>query len=98
MKIFWIIVLFYSSIWGLSFKQKIILKTVKNVALQYPDKKGRTFENTAMAICMTETSGGKVRFGDKQLLRKGIKKASYGIMQVRLATARQVQNHLIFVI
>jgi soluble lytic murein transglycosylase-like protein len=39
---------------------------------------------------MTETSGGKVRFGDKQLLKKGIKKASYGIMQVRLGTARFV--------
>jgi len=76
--------------YALDFKQKLILKMVKNVALHYPDNKGRTFEDTAMAICMTETSGGKLNFGDKQLLKKGIKKASYGIMQVRLGTARFV--------
>ncbi|HHD77682.1 MAG TPA: hypothetical protein ENK97_02745, partial [Campylobacteraceae bacterium] len=43
-----------------------------------------------MAICLAETSGGKVKWGDKQLLRRGIKQASYGIMQVRLQTARFV--------
>ncbi|MCH9813286.1 MAG: hypothetical protein K0U47_05010 [Epsilonproteobacteria bacterium] len=75
---------------ALDFKQKLILKTVKNVASHYPDKRGHTFEKTAMAICLTETSGGKLNFGDKQLLKKGIKKASYGIMQVRLGTARFV--------
>ena len=75
---------------ALNFKQKLILKTVKNVASHYPDNKGQTFEDTAMAICMTETSGGKLNFGDAQLLKKGIKKASYGIMQVRLGTARFV--------
>ncbi len=75
---------------ALDFKQKLILKTVKNVASHYPDNKGQTFEDTAMAICMTETSGGKLNFGDAQLLKKGIKKASYGIMQVRLGTARFV--------
>ncbi len=84
------LMLFITSSYGLNFKQKLILKTVKNVALNYPDKNGRTFEDTAMAICMTETSGGKVNFGDKQLLKRGIKKGSYGIMQVRLATARLV--------
>lgn len=75
---------------GLDFRQILTLKTVKNVALQYPNRKGQTLEETAMAICLAETSGGKVQWGDKQLLRKGIKKASYGIMQVRLATARFV--------
>ncbi len=75
---------------GLDFRQILTLKTVKNVALRYPNKKGQTLEDTAMAICLAETSGGKVKWGDKQLLRKGIKKASYGIMQVRLATARFV--------
>jgi len=82
--------LVFCQLHALNFKQKLILKTVKNVALHYPDKRGRTFEDTAMAICMTETSGGKLNFGDKQLLKKGIKKASYGIMQVRLGTARAV--------
>lgn len=75
---------------GLDFRQILTLKTVKNVALQYPTKKGETLEETAMAICLAETNGGKVKWGDKQLLRRGIKKASYGIMQVRLATARFV--------
>ena len=75
---------------GLDFRQILTLKTVKNVAKQYPNKRGETLEETAMAICLAETSGGKVQWGDKQLLRKGIKQASYGIMQVRLATARFV--------
>ncbi len=75
---------------ALDFKQILVLKTVKNIASHYPDKRGKTFEDTAMAICLTETSGGKLNFGDKQLLKKGIKKASYGIMQVRLGTARFV--------
>ncbi len=75
---------------GLDFRQILTLKTVKNVALQYPNKRGETLEELAMAVCLAETSGGKVKWGDKQLLRRGIKKASYGIMQVRLATARFV--------
>ncbi len=78
---------------ALDIKQIITLKTVKNIALQYPNKKGETFEETLMAICLAETSAGKVNYGDKQLLRKGIKKASYGVMQVRLATARFVGKH-----
>ena len=75
---------------ALDMKQILTLKTVKNIALQYPNKKGETFEHTMMAICMAETSGGTVNYGDKQLFKKGIKKASYGVMQVRLATARFV--------
>ena len=75
---------------GLDFRQILTLKTVKNIALQYPNKRGETLEDTAMAVCLAETNGGKVNWGDKQLLRRGIKKASYGIMQVRLATARFV--------
>ncbi len=75
---------------ALDMKQILTLKTVKNIALQYPNKKGKTFEDTMMAICMTETNGGKVKYGDKQLFKKGIKKGSYGVMQVRLGTARFV--------
>ncbi len=91
MRVFFIIFfIFVSQALALDFRQILTLKTVKNIALEYPDNKGRTFEDTAMAICMTETSGGKLNFGDKQLLKKGIKKASYGIMQVRLGTARFV--------
>jgi len=75
---------------ALDMRQILTLKTVKNIALQYPNKKGETFEETMMAICMAETSGGKINYGDKQLLKKGIKKGSYGVMQVRLGTARFV--------
>ncbi len=92
MKILLISFLVISSIFAqtLDFRQILTLKTVKNIALEYPTKNGETLENTAMAICMAETSGGKVRWGDKQLLKKGIKNASYGVMQVRLQTARFV--------
>jgi hypothetical protein len=41
-----------------------------------------------MAICMTESSCGRINIGDKHLLKNGLKQASYGIMQVRLETAR----------
>ncbi len=75
---------------ALTMKQVLTLHTIKNIALQHPNKKGKTFEQTAMAICLVETSGGKANFGDKQLLKKNIKDASYGIMQVRLQTARFV--------
>ena len=75
---------------ALDMRQILTLKTVKNVALAHPNKRGETFENTLMAICLAETNGGKVTFGDKQLLRKGLKNASYGVMQVRLQTARFV--------
>ncbi len=75
---------------ALDMRQILTLKTVKNIALQYPNRRGETFEKTMMAICMAETYGGKVNYGDKQLLKKGIKKGSYGVMQVRLETARFV--------
>ena len=78
---------------ALNIRQILTLKTVKNIALQHPNKKGETFEKTMMAICMAETSAGRVNYGDKQLLKKGIKKASYGVMQVRLTTARFVAKH-----
>ena len=71
-------------------KQVLTLKTVKNIAKQYKNNKGESFEKTAMAICMTETDCGRLNFGDKALLKKGIKQASYGVMQVRLETARFV--------
>ncbi len=75
---------------ALTMRQILTLKTVKNIALQHPNKKGKTFEDTMMAICMVESNAGKVNYGDKQLLKKGIKKGSYGVMQVRLQTARFV--------
>jgi len=75
---------------ALDMKQVLTLKTVKNVALQLPNKHGKTFEETMMAICMAESNGGSINYGDKQLFKKGIKRGSYGVMQVQLATAKFV--------
>jgi soluble lytic murein transglycosylase-like protein len=69
------------------------LKLVREVALQYPNSTGETFENTAMAIALTETSAGVFKVGD---IGKdpNILKASLGIMQVRLQTARFLADKL----
>ncbi|NOX16156.1 MAG: lytic transglycosylase domain-containing protein [Epsilonproteobacteria bacterium] len=77
----------------LSPKQIEILKMVRNVAKQYPNRNGETFENTAMAISLSETSAGVFKVGD---IGKdpNIFKASLGIMQVRLETARFVAQKL----
>jgi hypothetical protein len=70
-----------------------ILKMVREVALEYPNSTGETFENTAMAIALTETSAGVFKVGD---IGKdpNIFNASLGIMQVRLGTARFLANKL----
>jgi hypothetical protein len=77
----------------LSFQQIETLKIVKSIAKQYPNQSGETFEYTAMAICLTETSAGVFKVGD---IGKdpNIFKASLGIMQVRLETARFIAEKL----
>jgi hypothetical protein len=77
----------------LSKKQIETLKTVKEVALKYPNKHGETFEKTAMAICLSETSAGVMKIGDIGK-NPNIFKASLGIMQVRLQTARFIAKTL----
>lgn len=69
------------------------LALVKEIALRYPDKNNETFAKTAMAICQTETSSGVFKVGD---IGKdpNIFKASLGVMQVRLQTARFVAQKL----
>ncbi|WP_458700111.1 transglycosylase SLT domain-containing protein [Sulfurospirillum sp. 1307] len=76
-----------------SSKQEKILRLVHSVALQYPNKNGETFENTAMAICLSETSAGTFKVGD---IGKdpNIFNASLGIMQVRLETAKFLAKKL----
>ena len=81
---------YFAQAQALDAKQLLTLQSVKNVALQYPNNKGETFEKTMMAICLVETNAGKTKYGDKHLLRKGLKRGSYGIMQVQLRTARYV--------
>ncbi|MDX1809987.1 MAG: hypothetical protein R3331_10640 [Sulfurospirillaceae bacterium] len=77
----------------LSLQQIETLKIVKDIAKQYPNKSGETFEYTAMAICLSETSAGVFKIGD---IGKdpNIFKASLGIMQVRLETARFISEKL----
>jgi len=87
--------LFIGSLSAATFTDKQIetLKMVREVALQYPNSAGETFESTAMAICLTETSAGVFKIGD---IGKdpNIFNASLGIMQVRLETARFLANKL----
>ncbi len=74
-------------------KQLKTLKMVREVALLYPNNTGETFEDTAMAICLTETSAGVFKVGD---IGKdpNIFNASLGIMQVRIETARFLAQKL----
>lgn len=74
-------------------KQLETLKIVRKVALLYPNNLGETFENTAMAICLTETSAGVFKVGDIGK-NPNILNASLGIMQVRLGTARFLAEKL----
>lgn len=70
------------------------LELVKRVALKYPNRKGETFEQTAMSICLTETYAGKVKIGDVPKKNPNIFSSSLGIMQVRLKTARFIAKKL----
>ncbi|MBE0491267.1 MAG: hypothetical protein IBX44_03330 [Sulfurospirillum sp.] len=74
-------------------KQLETLKMVREIALAYPNAQGETFANTAMAICLSETSAGVFKVGD---IGKdpNIFKASLGIMQVRLETAKFLAQKL----
>ncbi len=91
MRIFLLLVLtLVLNLFAFDMKQKLVLNTVKNIANAIPDSSGNRYPYTMMAICLAESDGGRERYSDKNLLRKGIKNASYGIMNVRLETARFV--------
>ncbi len=70
------------------------LKMVKEIALEYPNKKGKTLEHTAMSICLTETTAGRFKVGDVKRKNPNILKSSLGIMQVRIQTARFIAKKL----
>ncbi len=70
------------------------LKIVKEVALKYPNKEGKTLEHTAMSICLTETNAGRMKIGDIKKKNPNILKSSLGIMQVRLQTAKFIAKKL----
>jgi hypothetical protein len=95
--VWWVGILIFatSALQATVFKPEQIdtLALVKEIALRYPDKSGETFAKTAMAICLTETSAGVFKVGD---IGKdpNIFKASLGVMQVRLQTARFIAEKL----
>lgn len=74
-------------------KQLYVLQTVRDVAKSIPDRRGKTYENTVSAICLTESSAGKNNVGDYRK-HKALTRASLGPMQIRLATARHVSQNV----
>jgi hypothetical protein len=74
-------------------KQLYVLQTVRDVAKSIPDKRGKTYENTLSAICLTESSAGKNTIGDFRH-KKSLTKASLGPMQIQVATARHVAQNV----
>lgn len=70
-------------------KQLETLQIVRDVAKTISDNSGMTYENTLSAICLTESSAGVHLLGD---LNKGndITKASLGVLQIQLATAKHI--------
>ncbi|MDX1296189.1 MAG: hypothetical protein R3302_07975, partial [Sulfurimonadaceae bacterium] len=68
-------------------------QTVRDVARTIPDQSGETYENTLSAICLTESSAGKNLIGD---FKSGIMitKASLGVLQIQVATARYVSERV----
>ena len=67
-----------------------VFYTVYAVAKQYKAKDRTTFEKTATAICLRESSLGDQLIGDNE--EYNLSKASLGITQIRPETARLVIN------
>ena len=86
-RIFTLFLFITVQVFALTPEQLKVLQTVRDVARTVPDYKGETYENTLAAICLTESSAGKNIIGD---FKKGIviTKASLGVMQIQVATAR----------
>ena len=87
------LLLSFISLFAVSQEQLKVLQTVRDVARTIPDHTGETYENTLSAICLTESSAGTNVIGD---FRKGIviTKASLGVLQIQVATARFVSNRV----
>jgi hypothetical protein len=89
--------LFTLSLFGasndVSNEQIKVLNTVREIAKTIPDAKGQTYEDTMSAICLTESSAGKNLIGD---FHKNVPltKASLGVMQVQVQTARHVASQV----
>ncbi|MDH5464241.1 MAG: transglycosylase SLT domain-containing protein [Thiovulaceae bacterium] len=73
-------------------KQITTLQIIRDIAKEIPDYKGQTYENTLSAICLTESSAGMHILGDF-VKGKDITKASFGVMQIQVETARFIAQH-----
>jgi len=80
-----------TSLFAVSKEQLKVLQSVRDVAKTISDPSGETYENTLSAICLTESSAGRDLIGD---FNKGtpITKASLGVMQIQVSTARYVSE------
>ncbi len=89
LKLLSVLLLSFIHLFAISAEQLHILQTVRDVARTIPNKQGLTYENTISAICLTESSAGKHIIGDVKHGKK-LTKASLGVMQIQVATARFV--------
>lgn len=76
-----------NTLFALTQEQIKTLQIIRDVAKAIPNKRGETFEDTLSAICLTESAAGTEIFGDFNE-DAPITKASFGIMQIQVATAR----------
>lgn len=83
----------YLSLFAISQEQLKVLQTVRDIARTVPDQSGETYENTLSAICLTESSAGRDLIGDFKK-NIAITKASLGVLQIQVATARYVSKQV----
>jgi len=69
--------------------QKEILNEAYNIGKQIKTADGLSFENTLRSVAFSESSGGVYIVGDEHIT-KDLAKASLGVYQVRVQTAREV--------
>ena len=93
LKLLSVLFLSFISLFAVTAEQLKVLQTVRDVARTIPDQSGGTYEDTLSAICLTESSAGKNLIGD---FKNGvmITKASLGVLQIQVGTARYVSERV----
>lgn len=77
----------------LSQEQLKTLNTVAKIAKTIPDAKGKTYEDTMRAICLTESSAAHNTLKNSYA-KSSLAKSSFGIMQIQVPTARYVAKQI----
>lgn len=93
MRLFTILLLSSLSLFAITPEQLKVLQTVRDIARTIPDRTGETYENTLSAICLTESSAGRDLIGDFKD-NVAITKASLGVLQIQVATARYISDRV----